>query len=206
MHTDAMLNRRRWLPPLVGGAGELRRTWLSAPALVGLTPDDPGAQWGQAPTPQEKAQGYKKTDVMTLQIKCGQLRAKIDDVVANVDAAATDPASLAALKKLQANVTSLETSIANNGWQYYPIYLIKYNAYAAEWAGYGIEEATPPAASSTPGSPPVQAPPTVVKPAATPSSPVITTKSKAGEWDWLLYVAAAAAILGTLVGTKVIRL
>ncbi len=206
MHTNAMLRERRWLAPLVGGAGELKRTWLSAPALVGLSPDDPGAGWGQAPTAQEKAQGYKKTDVMTLQIKCGQLRAKIAEVVDNMDTAATDAKWVAAIKALLANVTSLETSVANNGWQYYPIYLIKYNGYAAEWAGYGIEEQAPPVQSSTPGSPPVQAPPKTVKPAASPSAPVITTKAKSGEWDWLLYVAGAAAVLGVLVGTKVIRL
>jgi hypothetical protein len=205
MHTAAMLRQRSWLPPLVGGHAGVRRTWLSTPALVGLSDSD-GANWGQAPTQQEKDKGYKKTDVMTLQIKCGQLRAKIEDVIANMDLSATDAGSVAAIKALLASVTALETKVANSGWTYYPIYLIQYNAFAADWAGYGIEQATPPAAPSTPGSPPVQAPPTVVKPAATPSSPVITTKSKAGEWDWLLYVAAAAAVLGVLVGTKVVRL
>lgn len=212
MHTDARLRSRRWMPPMVGAAGEVRRTWLSAPALVGLDPNDPGAGWGQAPTEQEKKQGYKKTDVMTLQIKCGQLRAKVDDLVSNVDAAATDPGSLAFLKKLQTDVVSLETAVAalangsNTGFQQYPILLIKYNGLAAQYASMGIEEAAPPPApSSNPASPPVVQAPTTVKPAA-PGAPVITTKSKAGDWDWLLYVSAAAAVLGVLVGTKVIRL
>lgn len=205
MKTAAMQRARRWIPPLVGSPS-VRRTWLSAPALVGLSPDDPGSQWGQAPTQQEKQQGYKKTDVMNLQILCGQLRAKVDDLVANVDTEATDAASLAALKLLQKNVTSLETSVAQSGWQYYPIYLLKYKAYAAELAGYGIEVAQPPAPTSTPGSPPVAVPPKTVQPAATPSAPVITTKAKSGEWDWLLYVAGAAAVLGVLVGTKVVKL
>jgi hypothetical protein len=205
MHTAAKQRQHGWLPPFAG-AGGVRRTWLSAPALVGLSPDDPGAGWGQAPTEQEKQQGYKKTDVMNLQILCGQLRAKVDDLVANVDTAATDAASLAALKALQAGVTSLETSVANNGWQYYPIYLLKYKAYAAELAGYGIEVAQPPAPAANPGSPPVAVPPKTVQPAASPKAPVITTKSKSGEWDWLLYVSGALAVLGVLVGTKVIKL
>lgn len=204
MHTAAMLRQRAWLPPLVGQSS-VRRTWLSAPALVGLDANDPGSGWTQAPTQQEKEKGYKKTDVMTLQIKCGQLKTKIADVLAAADVEATDPASLAALKKLLADVTALESKVASNGWTYYPIYLIQYNGYAADWAGYGIEQASPPAAPSTPGSPPVAVPPKVVKPAASPAAPVITTKAKSGEWDWLLYVAGAAAVLGVLVGAKVVR-
>lgn len=199
---------------MVGAAGEVRRTWIAgAPSLVGLGADDPGAGWGQAPTEQEKKQGYKKTDVMTLQIKCSQLRAKLEDVLANVDAAATDPGSLAALKVLLTAVISCESEVAllaNSGssMSKYNQLTAKYNALAAEWAGYGIEEAAPPpvkSSSGTAGSPPVSQPATVVKP-ADPGKPTVTVKSKAGEWDWLLYAAGALAVVGVLIGTKVIKL
>lgn len=211
MHTAAMIRQTRWLPPLVGAAGSVRRTWLSAPQLVGLDPNDPGAGWGQAPTAQEKAQGYKKTDVMTLQINANALKQKVDGLLSDADPAATDPGSLAALKALAGKCSALASAVAalangtNPVYSQYPILLVQYNALAAEFAGYGIEEAAPPPVPSKGGAPPVVVPPKTVKPAATPTSPVIAKKA-GGDWDWLLYVSAAAAVLGVLVGTKVIRL
>jgi hypothetical protein len=174
--------------------------------MVGNSPyvgQDPGAGWTQgAGTKQEQAQGYKKTDVMTLQIKCRALRDKVDALVEQVDPS-TDAASLAALKSLQASCHALDanaTQLAQGtpGYVYAQV-LGNYNALSGQLAGFGIEEAAPPAPPPSAAAPaPVQKAPTVVQHAATPSAPVVTLKPSSGFFDknWGYIAASVLVVVG----------
>lgn len=174
------------------------------PLLAPRVGAGPGDQWSQAPTEQEKQQGYKKTDVMSLQLKCSALRSEIEGVLDTVDAAATDPASLAALKALHDKVVALETAVAvlatQSSLSKYNQLTAAYVALAAEWAGYGFEESKPPIQQGG-GSPPVKQAPTPVKPAASPSSPVIAVKPPSSN-NWLLGVSGALVAIGVAYALK----
>jgi hypothetical protein len=171
-----------WFPPLVGASG------------------DPGAEWSQAPTEKEKQQGYKSTDLLTLQIKVGQLRTKIEDLLGQVDPS-TDAGALAALKTLHDQVVALDTNVAARVAQgydtpslAYPILLVQYNAYAATFASFGIQEATAPAPKPTAANPaPPPAPTKTIQP-ATPGAPTVTTKPGTPWWAYPL--AGTLVIIG----------
>jgi hypothetical protein len=181
--------------------------WAGQLPYVGLDPNDPGAGWGQAPTPQEQAQGYKKTDVLTLQENALSLKNQVDGVIQYMDPS-TDAGCQASIKKLQANVNQLVAGIAevlaghityqNN----YPGLLIKYNGLAAELASYGLTDITPtePAAPAPGGGgqKPAPGPGKVVQAPATPDAPVIKTQepTKSNTVPWLLLLGAG--LLGAL--------
>jgi len=173
------------------------RPWVA----VGLDPSDPGSQWSQAPTAKEQAQGYKQTDLLTLQILVGQLRTAIESLLSQADPS-TDASALGQLKALHDQVVSLDTAVASRVSQgydspslNYPTLLVKYKAFKAQFDSFGVEEVTAPAPKPTAANP-APPPPEVktIKPPTTPTAPTITTKPS-NPWWWLV-VAGVAAVGG----------
>jgi hypothetical protein len=213
MNTRSWIQTRERSPYGQGGYGApYAPSYASSPYAyrrpwVGLSPSDPGSGWGQAPTAQEQAQGYKKTDVMTLSIKVGQLRAKVEDLVAQADPS-TDAGSMALLTKLASDVVALDTAVAyllssggtptNN----YPLDLIRYNALQATYDSFGIEQVVAPAPKASPAAPAPAPVTTTVKPAA-PSAPTIV-KKPASSWGY--WLAGGLALVGVaLIGAGVLK-
>lgn len=155
-----------------------RSSWAPLNYYVG----QPGSEWTQAPTAQEQTQGYKKTDLMTLQIKIGQLRTQIDKLLKSADPS-TDPAALNALKDLLVKVTQLDTDAAHlasgvPGAPFYAVLASRYGQYKATFDGFGVEQVVEPPAPA-PGKTTASAPPPTTQKLAAPGAPTITKKPEA---------------------------
>ena len=210
MNPNAFYPHRSWLSPRYTSYGaqpgsymglgspeeRIQHGFLGSPEerVVGLDPSDPGSQWGQAPSEKEKAQGYKTTDLLTLQIKVGKLRSDIENLLSQVDPS-TDASALAALKNLHDSVVSLDTAVAARVGQgfdspslNYPTLLLKYNGYAATFASFGVEEAQAPAPKPTPSNPTPPPPPTKTVQPPAPGAPTITTKPGTPWWAYPLAI------------------
>jgi len=174
-------NMRAFAGLISSSAPPVRAPYVGATSGDEWTQGGGGWEGGGGSQPSSPG-GPTQLQISQLQSSVADLKNQVDGVVQYMDPD-TDAASQAAVKALQNNVNALSSSVAllvagtQTAFVNYPVLLIKYNTYKAEFDGYGLSVVDQPAPANPSQGKPAATPKTTtpVKQPASPDSPVIVT-------------------------------